>query len=76
MKTLNFWEWIITEHQKHNRILEIEINGIIYDKNFYYNPTTNILTAESSKLPLESIDDDCNLLEKLANYKMIRITIR
>ncbi len=73
---VNFWEWIVTECQRQHRKLEIELDGIIYDDNFNYNPSTNILTADSSMFPNESVGSDCNLLEKLSNANLIKITIQ
>lgn len=46
-----FWQFIVDEANKGNIKLEIEMNGITYDKNFYYNPITNILVADSTDNP-------------------------
>lgn len=73
---INFWEWIVAESQQQHKKLEIELNGIVYDEKFNYNPTTNILTAESSRFPNESVGGACDLLEKLSNANLIKITIQ
>ena len=62
----NFWSWIANLSKEGRAKVELELNSIVYDKNFVYNEKTDILTAESSN-PDQSMGSAGKILETLKN---------
>ena len=44
----NFFEWLFEQYQKDKIEIHILFNGVDYDRNFYYNTHTKVLTADSA----------------------------
>ena len=60
----NFWSWLANLSKEGRAKVELELNGIVYDKDFVYNEETDILTAESSN-PNQSMGSAGKILETL-----------
>ena len=51
---MNIFEWLSSLYQNKKIEIHLVCNDIDYDSNFFYNPQTDILTADSSSSPENS----------------------
>lgn len=63
----NFWSWLANLSKEGRAKVELELNGIVYDKDFVYNEKTDILTVESSQNTNQSMGSTGKILETLKN---------
>lgn len=69
------WNMLFIFCQKNDIKLELEHNGIIYDKNFKYNKQKDIITADSSQNPKEQFGADGKTVIHYIGTNSIKITL-
>lgn len=70
------FNWLVSEYQENNIELHLLSNGVDYDTNFHYNCSTDILSAESSKIVGESFGSDGVTLTQHVQLGNIEIKVK
>lgn len=73
---MNIFEWLSSLYQNEKIEIHLVYNDVDYDSNFFYNPQTDILTADSSSCPEFSFGGEGTTITEHVLHENIDITIK